>query len=142
MSFSLKKKTLADVDVKGKRVLIRVDFNVPQDDDGKITNNQRIVGAIPTIQKVCEYACVHLCVCACVRVCVCACVRVCVYACMRVCVYACMRVCVYACMRVCLRVRVYVSTHVYGVCGVFMCEFFRKVNLLSYIVTECMGMYE
>lgn len=51
MSMNLSKKTLADVDVKGKRVLMRVDFNVPQDDDGKITNNQRIVGAIPTIQK-------------------------------------------------------------------------------------------
>jgi len=51
MSMNLSKKTLADVDFKGKRVLMRVDFNVPQDDDGKITNNQRIVGAIPTIQK-------------------------------------------------------------------------------------------
>ena len=51
MSMNLAKKTLADVDVKGKRVLMRVDFNVPQDDDGKITNNQRIVGAMPTIQK-------------------------------------------------------------------------------------------
>jgi phosphoglycerate kinase len=51
MSMSLNKKTLADVDVKGKRVLMRVDFNVPQDADGNITNNQRINGAIPTIQK-------------------------------------------------------------------------------------------
>ena len=51
MSMNLKKKTLADVDVSGKRVLMRVDFNVPQDDKGAITNNQRIVGAIPTIQK-------------------------------------------------------------------------------------------
>ena len=51
MSMNLSKKTLADVDVKGKRVLMRVDFNVPQDDSGAITNNQRIVGAIPTIQK-------------------------------------------------------------------------------------------
>ena len=51
MSMSLNKKTLDDVDVKGKRVLMRVDFNVPQDADGAITNNQRIKGAIPTIQK-------------------------------------------------------------------------------------------
>ena len=51
MSMNLAKKTLADVDVKGKRVLIRVDFNVPQDKSGAITNNQRIVGASPTIQK-------------------------------------------------------------------------------------------
>lgn len=48
---NLNKQTLADVDVKGKRVLIRVDFNVPQDKSGAITNNQRIVGALPTIQK-------------------------------------------------------------------------------------------
>jgi phosphoglycerate kinase len=51
MSMNLAKKTLDDVDVKGKRVLMRVDFNVPQDKSGAITNNQRIVGAIPTIQK-------------------------------------------------------------------------------------------
>lgn len=48
---NLNKQTLEDVDVKGKRVLIRVDFNVPQDKAGTITNNQRIVGALPTIQK-------------------------------------------------------------------------------------------
>mmetsp|Transcript_63142 Transcript_63142/g.131289 ORF Transcript_63142/g.131289 Transcript_63142/m.131289 type:complete len:430 (-) Transcript_63142:143-1432(-) len=51
---NLSKKTVADVDVKGKRVLMRVDFNVPQDKSGAITNNQRIVGAIPTIQKALE----------------------------------------------------------------------------------------
>lgn len=38
------------VKVQGKRVLIRVDFNVPQDKTGKITNDQRIVAALPTIQ--------------------------------------------------------------------------------------------
>jgi len=48
---NLNKKTLSDVDVSGKRVLMRVDFNVPQDKSGAITNNQRINGAIPTIQK-------------------------------------------------------------------------------------------
>ena len=48
---NLNKKTIDDVDLKGKRVLIRVDFNVPQDKKtGEITNNQRIVGALPTIQ--------------------------------------------------------------------------------------------
>ena len=46
----LSKKTLNDIDVKDKRVLIRVDFNVPQDKDGNITNTQRIVGALPTIE--------------------------------------------------------------------------------------------
>ncbi|ETN75280.1 phosphoglycerate kinase [Necator americanus] len=46
---SLGKLSIDKVDVKGKRVLIRVDFNVPQK-DGKITNNQRVVAAIPTIK--------------------------------------------------------------------------------------------
>ena len=47
---NLSKTSIADIDVAGKRVLIRVDFNVPQDKTGAITNTQRIVGAIPTIQ--------------------------------------------------------------------------------------------
>ena len=46
------KKTVADIDVKGKKVLMRVDFNVPQDDDGKITSDDRIVKALPTIKNV------------------------------------------------------------------------------------------
>jgi phosphoglycerate kinase len=46
------KKTVADIDVKGKKVLVRVDFNVPQDDDGNITSDDRIVKALPTIQNV------------------------------------------------------------------------------------------
>lgn len=43
------KLSITDVDLKGKRVLIRVDFNVPLDGK-KITNPQRIVGAVPTIK--------------------------------------------------------------------------------------------
>ncbi|KAJ3120335.1 phosphoglycerate kinase [Nowakowskiella sp. JEL0407] len=47
------KLSISDVDVAGKRVLIRVDFNVPFDGT-KITNNQRIVGALPTIKYALE----------------------------------------------------------------------------------------
>lgn len=44
------KMTVEDVDVKGKKVLVRCDFNVPLDADGNITDENRIVGALPTIK--------------------------------------------------------------------------------------------
>ncbi|KAN0117336.1 phosphoglycerate kinase [Hyaloscypha variabilis] len=44
------KLSITDVDLSGKRVLIRVDFNVPLDADKKVTNTQRIAGAVPTIK--------------------------------------------------------------------------------------------
>ena len=49
---TMAKKTIADVNVKGKRVLMRVDFNVPQDDKGGITDDRRIRMALPSIQQV------------------------------------------------------------------------------------------
>ena len=46
------KKTIADVDVAGKKVLMRVDFNVPLDEAGKVTDDRRVRMAVPTIQNV------------------------------------------------------------------------------------------
>lgn len=48
------KKTVRDIDVKGKRVLVRCDFNVPQK-DGVITDDKRIVSALPTISYLREH---------------------------------------------------------------------------------------
>jgi len=48
------KKTVADIDVQGKKVLMRCDFNVPLDEKCNITSDDRIVKALPTIKKILE----------------------------------------------------------------------------------------
>ena len=50
----MNKKTITDIDVKGKKCLVRVDFNVPMK-DGVITDENRIVGALPTIKYLMEH---------------------------------------------------------------------------------------
>ncbi len=50
----MNKKTVKDIDVKGKKVLVRCDFNVPQDDQGNITDTRRIVSSLPTIKYLLE----------------------------------------------------------------------------------------
>ena len=53
----MSKKTVKDIDLKGKKVLVRCDFNVPMDDDKNITDTTRIIAAIPTIKYLLENDC-------------------------------------------------------------------------------------
>ena len=48
----MNKKTVKDVALKGKRVLMRVDFNVPLDENLKVTSDKRISAAVPTIEYI------------------------------------------------------------------------------------------
>ena len=53
----MNKKTIKDIDLKGKKVFVRCDFNVPMDENRNITDNTRIVAAIPTIKYLLEQNC-------------------------------------------------------------------------------------
>ncbi len=53
----MSKKTVRDIDLKGKKVLVRCDFNVPLDENRNITDNTRIVAALPTIKYLLENNC-------------------------------------------------------------------------------------
>ena len=53
----MNKKTVRDIDLKNKKVLVRCDFNVPMDENLNITDNRRIVAALPTIKYLLEQGC-------------------------------------------------------------------------------------
>ena len=53
----MNKKTVRDIDLKGKKVFVRCDFNVPMDEKQNITDNTRIVAALPTIKYLLEQDC-------------------------------------------------------------------------------------
>ncbi len=53
----MNKKTIRDIDLKGKKVFVRCDFNVPMDENQNITDNTRIVAALPTIKYLLEQGC-------------------------------------------------------------------------------------
>ncbi|HBC84320.1 MAG TPA: phosphoglycerate kinase [Clostridiales bacterium] len=53
----MNKKTVKDIDLKNKKVFVRCDFNVPIDENGNITDNRRIVGALDTIKYLLENDC-------------------------------------------------------------------------------------
>ena len=53
----MNKKTIKDIDIEGKKVLVRCDFNVPFDENRNITDNRRIIATIPTIKYLLDNNC-------------------------------------------------------------------------------------
>ena len=53
----MNKKTVRDIDLANKKVFVRCDFNVPLDENGVITDNRRIVGALDTIKYLLDQNC-------------------------------------------------------------------------------------
>lgn len=53
----MNKKTVKDIDIKGRKVLVRCDFNVPMDENQNITDNTRILAALPTIKYLLDNNC-------------------------------------------------------------------------------------
>ncbi|MBN2720983.1 MAG: phosphoglycerate kinase, partial [Proteobacteria bacterium] len=51
----MRKKTVEDVQLAGKRALVRVDFNVPMDAHGNITNDTRIRACLPTVNHILDH---------------------------------------------------------------------------------------
>ncbi len=56
-SMNFTKKTIRDVEVDHKRILLRVDYNVPIDEDGRITDDYRLQKSLPTLNYLLERGC-------------------------------------------------------------------------------------
>lgn len=51
----MEKKTLKDIDVSGKKVLVRVDYNVPMNEAGEITDTTRVEASLPTLRYLLDH---------------------------------------------------------------------------------------